>query len=109
MENKNFETLEEFKAEVDKIVSQNINKSSKQLLKSLDSFSFSNRAYYHLDTERDYLNLYIYSYSIPREQGYVRLYRSAHGLKTQIWEPVEMKYSGISTFPSAHYRQDLKR
>ena len=103
MENE-IKTLEELEAEVKKTISRVAKQSDKQVLKSLDSFSFSTRAYYHLDTERDYLNVYIYSYGIPREQGYVRLYRSAHGLKTQIWEPITMQYSGVSTFPSARCR-----
>ena len=105
MENE-IKTLERLKAEVDRrmVDSPFCKQSDKWVFKSLDSFSFSTIGYYNVDTESDYLNIHIYSYDIPKERGYVRLYRGAHGLKTQIWRPTTMQYSGIPTFPSARCR-----
>ena len=87
----------------DYIADNSLNK--KQILEYLDRRDKIGVVYYHLNNESGYFNLRVYSYDTPKEQGYLRVYEDNRGnIKTQMWTPCKMVYSGISTFPSARCR-----
>ena len=62
-----------------------------------------NTLYWVLDTDSGYFNIRVYSYNNDIK-GCVRVYEHNKEFKVQIMRPATMKYSGISTFPSARKR-----
>jgi len=62
--------------------------------------------YYIVDDEANYFNVYVSTYTLGKENGYLRIYQGNNksDFRIQLWTPCEMKYSGIPTFPSAQRR-----
>lgn len=100
---KPIKTLEDLKESVEHILDirarANLNTKKKWVTERLDDRY--NTLYWVLDTDSDYFNIHIYSYDF---EGCVRVYEHNKELKVQIMRPITMKYSGISTFPSARKR-----
>lgn len=95
------ETLEELKDTIEYIldIKASFDTKKKRLTEGLDARY--NTLYWVLDTDSDYFNIRVYLYDVA---GCVRVYEHNKEFKVQIMRPVTMKYSGISTFPSARKR-----
>jgi ribosome-interacting GTPase 1 len=94
-------TLEELKESVEHIIDirASLNTKKKWLTDILDGRC--NTIYWILDTDANYFNIHVHLYDV---EGCVRVYEHNKELKVQIMRPITMKYSGISTFPSARKR-----